>query len=491
MRMSVGVTEAIVKPVESTATVQPESDVVISARNIGKMYRLYNHPQDRLREQLFWRFGKHFGREFWALRDVSFEVRRGERLGIIGRNGAGKSTLLQILAGILSPTVGEVEVRGRVAALLELGSGFNPEFTGRENVYMNGTVLGLSPQELDARYEAIAAFADIGDFINQPVKLYSSGMLVRLAFAVSTHVDADVLLIDEALAVGDVFFRQKCYKRLDALHDRGTAIVLVSHAMMEVEQFCQLAILLHRSAVIFQGTAPEAVRHYYLLEQRSQLPVLPNALKLDNEPANLNNSKFATTWLETEATLDITQVPQISNGWARCTKVALCDQQRRPCHIFPQGETASFFFEFEILQNMDVPIGGVIIKNDQGMIIHGKNSMQYDSKVPASTPRRSRVRFRLDVGLDVAIGEYTFGVGFTTMTNHDWQNRGLFSQDELMPREIRVCHLANVGQFVVVLRQGNMPVQLLYHGAVNLPGACHIDLVPPADQAQVSTRELK
>ncbi|MDW8356241.1 MAG: ABC transporter ATP-binding protein, partial [Bryobacterales bacterium] len=224
---------------------------------------------------LLWRFGRHYGREFWALRNVSFEVRRGETVGIIGRNGSGKSTLLQIIAGTLAPTEGEVQVKGRVAALLELGSGFNPEFTGRENVYLNGTILGLSREEIDARFDDIVAFADIGGFIDQPVKFYSSGMMLRLAFAVSTTIDPDVLIIDEALAVGDVFFRQKCYRRLEDLRQRGVAILFVSHAMLDVKQLCDRAVLLDQGRTIFKGRAGEAVERYYLLNQSVQLPSQP------------------------------------------------------------------------------------------------------------------------------------------------------------------------------------------------------------------------
>jgi ABC-type polysaccharide/polyol phosphate transport system ATPase subunit len=456
-----------------------DSDVVIAVRNVGKMYRLYDRPQDRLKEQLLWRIGKHYGREFWALRDVSFEVRRGERLGIIGRNGAGKSTLLQILAGILLPTIGEVQVRGRVAALLELGSGFNPEFTGRENVYMNGAVLGLSPEDLDARYEAIAAFADIGDFINQPVKLYSSGMLVRLAFAVSTHVDADVLFIDEALAVGDIFFRQKCYKRLDDLRERGVSVVLVSHAMTEVEQFCQQAILLNHGTVLFQGGAPEAVKRYYLVEQQEQLLSIGRAsVALTSEvaaPPMIHSDEF---WPSAEAFLDISKVTQVSNGWARCTAVALCNKEGNPSQVFEQGEFSTFFYEFEILHDIEVPIGNVTITNDKGVIVHGKSSMEYGTDVPNAVPSGRRLRFRQDISLEVAVGEYTFLVGLATINLEDYQRRGTYSHPDLHTRIARLCHLPAVGQIDLIFRRGGTPIQLLHHGIANLPGSCQVFFGP-------------
>ena len=251
--------------------VKSSDDMVVAVQNVGKMYRLYDRPQERLKQQLFGRFGKSYGREFWALREVSCCVRRGEVLGIIGLNGSGKSTLLQILAGVLKPTTGEAHIKGRVAALLELGSGFNPEYTGRDNIFMNGAILDIPRAEMEKRFEEIVAFADIGAFIDQPVKTYSSGMFVRLAFAVTISVDADVLLIDEALAVGDIFFRQKCYRRLEMLREQGVAIVLVSHGMTEVEQFCHRALLLHHGDVLFQGPASEAVKRYYLLEQHDRI----------------------------------------------------------------------------------------------------------------------------------------------------------------------------------------------------------------------------
>ena len=217
---------------------------------------------------------------------MSFDVRRGEVVGIVGRNGSGKSTLLQIMAGILQPAAGEVRLWGRVGALLELGSGFNLDCTGRENVVLNAAILGMSRREIARRVDEIVAFADIGEFIDQPVKMYSSGMFVRLAFAVTTSLDADVLLIDEALAVGDVFFRQKCYQRLAALRERGVAIVLVSHALNEVEQFCQRALLLHGGHVTFEGPAIEAVKRYYLIAPEGRLAAAGTPLPLESAAAD-------------------------------------------------------------------------------------------------------------------------------------------------------------------------------------------------------------
>ena len=227
---------------------------------VSKCYLVYDRPEHRLLQGL-WRGRKRFYREFWALHELSFEVFRGETVGIIGHNGSGKSTLLQIICGTLSPTHGDVTVGGRVAALLELGSGFNPEFTGRENVYLNGTILGLSRHQIDARFEQIAQFAEIGDFIDQPVKTYSSGMIVRLAFAVIAHVDADVLVIDEALAVGDALFTQKCLRFLRGFQERGT-ILFVSHDTGAVLNLCKRALWLSQGRLVQAGAAKDVVEAY-------------------------------------------------------------------------------------------------------------------------------------------------------------------------------------------------------------------------------------
>lgn len=312
-----------------------EDDVVIAARGLGKMYRIYDKPQDRLKQMLLWRLGRHYGREFWALRDVSFEVRRGESVGIIGRNGSGKSTLLQIIAGTLAPSEGEVTVRGRVAALLELGSGFNPEFTGRENVFMNGAILGLSREEIEARYDDIAAFADIGEFIEQPVKLYSSGMVVRLAFAVQAHVQPDLLIVDEALSVGDVFFQHKCMHHIRGLIDRGTTLLFVSHSTDSVKRLCTHGLWLDGGRARHYGAAGVAAEKY-LAFMRMQVQDAGGGLPDDDEAPALQPRGGATAGddgapLRFEAdpspAWEQTAVERYGAGRARITAVRLLDHE--------------------------------------------------------------------------------------------------------------------------------------------------------------------
>jgi lipopolysaccharide transport system ATP-binding protein len=252
-------------------------DPVIQVQGVSKAYHIWRSPAARLKGAIFTALGsivpplKEFFaaqaaaqfRDFYALKDISFEVRKGESVGIIGRNGSGKSTLLQIIAGTLQPSAGTVNVNGRVAALLELGSGFNPEFSGRENVFLNGAVLGLSRAEVEARFDDIAAFADIGDFIDQPVKTYSSGMMIRLAFAVAVSVEPEILIVDEALSVGDVFFQQKCFKRVHQMLDSGVSLLFVSHDTNAVRNLCDRAVLLKSGKAIYRGPPEEATSRYF------------------------------------------------------------------------------------------------------------------------------------------------------------------------------------------------------------------------------------
>jgi len=252
--------------VEPAPPPAPTRDAVIAIRGLGKRYEIYGQPRDRLLQSLF-RGRRQFFQEFWALSDVSFDVARGETVGIIGRNGSGKSTLLQLIAGTLTPSEGTVSVRGRVAALLELGSGFNPEFSGRENVFLNGAILGLPRSEIDARMATIIGFAGLEEFIDRPVKTYSSGMLMRLAFSVAVNVEPDVLIVDEALSVGDTAFQLKCVERLEHLTKSGVTLLFVSHDTALVKSFCARALYLERGKLKAEGR-PDVITELYALDIR-------------------------------------------------------------------------------------------------------------------------------------------------------------------------------------------------------------------------------
>jgi lipopolysaccharide transport system ATP-binding protein len=245
-------------------------DIAIRVQGLSKCYQIYDNPGDRLKQfvyprikRLLGRAVKPYFRDFWAVKDVSFEVKRGETVGIIGRNGSGKSTLLQMICGTLTPTGGTIQTHGRIAALLELGSGFNPEFTGRENIFLNAAVMGMTKEEIDTRYDAIVEFSEIGDFIDQPVKSYSSGMYVRLAFSVAVHVDPEILIIDEALSVGDIFFQTKCMRMMHDMMNRGVSVLFVTHDTNTVKSFCDRAVYLENGHQVAFDKTEKVVELYY------------------------------------------------------------------------------------------------------------------------------------------------------------------------------------------------------------------------------------
>ena len=306
------------------------NDIAIRVSNLSKRYEIYDALRDRLKQFVLPRLSRIAGkaprqyfREYSAIKDISFDVKKGETVGIIGRNGAGKSTLLQIICGTLTPTSGMVEINGRVAALLELGSGFNAEFTGRENVYMNASVLGLSKEEIDARFEDIAAFADIGEFLDQPVKTYSSGMYVRLAFAVVVHVDANILIVDEALAVGDMYFQAKCMVHMKKLMESGVTVLFVSHDTNAVKALCSRAVYLERGIVLASGRTNEVLELYYGVAVKSRLATpLQKKLAPLKSGSNIDESVLE----EQRAFSERAAFHRIQNGMAEFLNIQLLDK---------------------------------------------------------------------------------------------------------------------------------------------------------------------
>ncbi|MBD2232052.1 ABC transporter ATP-binding protein [Phormidium tenue] len=444
------------------------SDVAISVNNLSKCYQIYEKPQDRLFQMLS-RGKKQYFKEFWALKDISFEIQKGETFGIIGRNGSGKSTLLQILAGTLAQTSGAVTVNGRIAALLELGSGFNPDFTGRENVFLNGSILGLTKQEITDRYDRIVDFADIGEFIDQPVKTYSSGMFVRLAFAVQAHIDASIVIIDEALAVGDVFFRQKCYGRLEELRSSGAAILLVSHSMPDIEQYCKRAILLDNGHQKFIGEAPEASKHYYLLHQEKYKLNSSYSESLPPSAPLKKNNKDVLNRPPIEAYIDLANKSQISNGQARCSGVALTNTSGETCNSFRQGETLVLHYDFLLKSFIEVPICGAVISNDKGIIVHGKNNWEADVMLETPLYPGDTFSCKQEIVLDIAPGDYVIEVGFASISMTDFEKFSTLSNEEFNARENRICHVPKAAQFSVGLASRGNTYFLKHHGIADLP----------------------
>lgn len=414
------------------------TDIAIHVQNLSKCYHIYDAPRDRLKQFVLPRLQrlaglppKQYFREFWALKDISFEIKKGETVGIIGRNGSGKSTLLQMICGTLNPTSGSVQTYGRIAALLELGSGFNPEFTGRENVYMNAAVLGLSNEEIDKRFDDIVAFADISDFIGQPVKTYSSGMMVRLAFAVIAHVDADILVIDEALAVGDAFFTQKCMRYLRNFMKTGT-VLFVSHDTGAVVNLCNKAVLLDHGQIKASGT-PKQVTELYLetLYESSQgdIQIDKTDLSASNEYHTDLEYKDAREALINESTLrnDIevfkfdSEKPGFGTDVAIISSVVLRSSDGVPLSWVVGGEEVILEIRCKAHEQLLRPIVGFQFKDRLGQVVFADNtylSYQFNSPtVDAGNELIAKFEFRLPI---LPTGDYSIAVALAegTQENH-------------------------------------------------------------------------
>ena len=414
------------------ATLSPaEVDAVIEAKQLGKCYHIYDRPQDRLK-QMLWRGRRRFYREFWALRDVSFTVRRGETVGVIGRNGSGKSTLLKLLCGTLAPTTGALAVRGRVAALLELGTGFNPEFTGRENVYLNAAILGLDDAEIERYLPEILEFADIGDFVDQPVKTYSSGMAVRLAFAVAAHVRADILVIDEALSVGDVFFVQKCMRFLRQFQEEGT-LFFVSHDTGAVINLCDRVLWLEHGQLHEAGPAKEICEHYLAILREP--PDAAGAMKRskDQPTAARTNSRRTAAVDQRLAFLNQTryrndlelftfrrEVAGYGAGAIRIVDAMFEDERGNPLQWIVGGERVTLVAHAWVLEDVLNPIIGFFIKDRLGQNLFGDNTyLTYTANPRLATVGQSltaRFTFRMPV---LPVGDYSVDIAAASGTQQD------------------------------------------------------------------------
>lgn len=388
-----------------------ETDLVISVKDLGKRYEIYDKPRDRLLQMLA-RGRRQYFREFWALKDLSFEIRRGETVGIIGRNGSGKSTLLQLICGTLSPTTGSVDVKGRVAALLELGAGFNPEFSGRENVMLSGKLLGLSQQEILERFDRIASFADIGAFMDQPVKTYSSGMYVRLAFAVVAHVDADVLIVDEALAVGDAVFTQKCMRFIRRFQENGT-LLFVSHDMGAIQNLCRKVLWIGEGQVRQIGPAKQVVESYlkYTLQQTYGDDVqLASAGTGDAGGQDRPNSEAAPL-IDYGPAFTVRDNVEQARGWktghAEIISMSISRNDGRTDSAFEGGERVCVTLRAKAHAAMESPILGFVVRDRLGQDLFGENTLAFTNLVPRSVAAgqtfEGKFTFRLPM---LANGDY-------------------------------------------------------------------------------------
>ena len=389
------------------------SEIAIAVNHLNKIYRLYDKPIDRLKESLGLSRKKKY-KEHYALRDVSFTVEKGETVGIIGTNGSGKSTILKIITGVLNATGGEVQVNGRISALLELGAGFNMEYSGIENIYLNGTMIGFSREEIDARLDDILKFADIGDFVYQPVKTYSSGMFVRLAFAVAINIEPEILIVDEALSVGDVFFQAKCYRKFEEFKKQGKTILIVSHDLGSISKYCDRVVLLNQGVKMAEGNPKEMVDLYKRLlvgqaedpqEETLETQEPAESISEDEQwkrPYPLNPEKL-----------------EYGGGEAKIIDFTILDDRGLPGNTITKGSSFLIKMKVKFFSPVTEPIFAYTFKNIQGTEITGTNTMYEKADVPPRNPGDEViVSFQQEMNLQG--GEYLLSLGCTGYQNGEF-----------------------------------------------------------------------
>ena len=399
------------------------SEVAIRVDDVSKLYKLYDKPSDRLKESLGLTRKKLY-KEHYALHNVSFDVKRGETVGIIGTNGSGKSTILKIITGVLNPSGGHVEIDGRISALLELGAGFNMEYTGIENIYLNGTMIGFSREEIDAKMQDILDFADIGDFVHQPVKTYSSGMFVRLAFAVAINIDPEILIVDEALSVGDVFFQAKCYKKFEDFKKMGKTILFVSHDLGSISKYCDRVVLLNRGKKLAEGTPKEMVSMYkrIMVNQDKAEEIAAHQMDMssleEDDEKEIKEAACEGQW-KNHYNLN-PDVDEYGNGAAEIEDFAIIDENGNYTNAIVKGTRFRLKSKVKFKQDVHDPIFTYTFKNIQGVAITGTNTMYEKKYVPLAKEGETYVAtFEQDMFLQG--GEYLLSMSCTGYRDGEFQ----------------------------------------------------------------------
>ena len=392
-----------------------DKNLAISVQGVSKIYKLYDKPIDRLKEAVSLTH-KSYHRDFFALSDISFDVKKGETVGIIGTNGSGKSTILKIITGVLSPTTGTAEVSGNISALLELGAGFNSEYTGLENIYMNGTMMGFSRQEMERRMDDILCFADIGDFVNQPVKTYSSGMFVRLAFALAINVDPEILIVDEALSVGDVFFQAKCYRRMEEMMKNGTTILMVSHDMGSIIKYCDKVVLLNRGHFVAQGEAGKMVDLYKKI-LANQTDELAEALIEEKKEALGLPVEVTVSDKRMKDRMNLNpEVQEYGDGRASFEDFGTLDARGNVTNLLLKGEMFTIRERIRFHAPIENPIFTYTLRDKKGTDITGTNTLFEGTEIkPVKDGDVYTVSFRQKMNLQG--GEYLLSMSCTGYEN--------------------------------------------------------------------------
>jgi lipopolysaccharide transport system ATP-binding protein len=456
------------------------NDLVLKVENLSKIFKIYPKPSGRIKEWLS--FGRHkYHRNFQALKDVSFEVRKGDFLGIIGPNGAGKSTLLKLITGVLEPTSGSYQTTGKVLSLLELSGGMDADLSGRENIIRSAQLLGFPGGHVEEKMERIADFAELGEFFDQPLGVYSSGMRIRLAFSMFAFLECDVLVLDEVLAVGDIFFRQKCYARLEELIKQNVAIILVTHSTGTVRQYCDDVLVLQNGMIAYHGTSDLAIQKYFQIKKDQGITIKPSDTYAEEDYIPAENvhseSKMSPLIWPLESAFDENDLPKNSeNDQVKLSHLLVCDMQGNPCRVFKQGETVCIYFAYQVKKSMGVPISGINLLTVTNLLMHSKNSLQLKVDHPVKMTAGDFIRCRQTVKLDVSPGNYIFNLNLSAMRPSDFDQREELSQFDLKEKLINVISIKPAGAIQVAHQSQNHAIGL-HGGLCNLDGNMQIQSV--------------
>ena len=461
---------------------------IITVTNLGKSYWLYPSMKRRLLGCFLdpSRLGAH---SFRALSGLTFELYPGEAIALIGKNGAGKSTALQVLAGITPPTEGGFQINGRVCALLELGSGFNPEFTGRQNIALAGMLLGLTREQIREEEQNIIDFADIGEYIDQPVKFYSSGMFVRLAFAVAVAGQPDLLIVDEALAVGDIFFRQKCYARLREMREKGMAVILVTHSQGDVTEFCDRAILLEQGRQTYIGDPAEAMLRYYLSMQgagdASKAKNVRKPETVADEPVTAMESSIRP-WPHLEQHFMVVPLEkQKCVSGASLVRYCLTDADDTPTVVFIQGSVMKVYCEYRVEFPVEIPTTGVTIWSSSGIAMHSKGTGLMGITCKPITQVPAIIYTCHEITMDIACGEYTLSYGLGSINPEFFAKKEYCGYENWEGGTRRLANVVNFSPISIILPFTRSPSRVNNFGLIDLPVKASLVACPHSSSESV------
>jgi len=454
-------------------------DVVLKVENLGKNFKIYRNPRARIREWIS--FNKRsYHKDFWALKDISFDVRKGGFLGIIGPNGAGKSTLLKLITGVLEPSTGKFSTKGRVLSLLELSGGMEGDASGRDNIIRSAQLLGFPDGYVEERMDHIEEFAELGEFFDREMRTYSSGMRIRLAFSMFAFLECDILVLDEILSVGDIFFKQKCYARLEELIKQGVTIILVTHSIALVRQYCQEVIVLNNGEMVYSGEPGDGIKKYFSIRGNQGIKI---------EASSTFDEDFVT---DQDSLPDITgnrlQWPGIeefkkeslpkksSTVRAELIQLALYNDDRVQTNSFRQGEVAYLYYAYRIKKDIGVPISAFSLFSVTNLNIHGKNSIQLNANHPRAVNAGDILRFKQGIKLDVSPGNYIFNLQLSAISPKDFEELETLSRLDFKERQATLISIKPAGNIEVVPNKAGGTINL-HTGLCNLRGSMNIQLV--------------